>query len=73
MRLVPLQHVKPYVKRGKNYRNDKKTICEAAGRPGISFVAAKTVEQQAEGMVLSRARTRTANHYKLFLPSIVSG
>ena len=52
VRLVPPQYVKPYVKRGKNDRNDAEAICEAAGRPGISFVPAKTVKQQAEGMVL---------------------
>ena len=52
VRLVPPQYVKPYIKRGKNDRNDAEAICEAAGRPGISFVAPKTVEQQAEGMVL---------------------
>jgi transposase len=52
VRLVPPQYVKPYVKRGKNDRNDAEAICEAAGRPGISFVPVKTVEQQAEGMVL---------------------
>jgi transposase len=52
VRLVPPQYVKPYVKRGKNDRNDAEAICEAAGRPGISFVPVKTVERQAEGMVL---------------------
>ena len=52
VRLVPPQYVKPYVKRGKNDRNDAEAICEAAGRPGISFVPIKTVKQQAEGMVL---------------------
>lgn len=52
MRLVPPQYVKPYVKRGKNDRNDAEAICEAAGRPGMHFVPAKTVQQQADGMVL---------------------
>jgi transposase len=52
VRLVPPQYVKPYVKRAKNDRNDAEAICEAAGRPGMHFVAAKTVQQQAEGMVL---------------------
>src|SRR6516162_8353083 len=52
VRLVPPQYVKPYVKRGKNDRNDAEAICEAAGRPGMHFVPPKTVEQQAEGMVL---------------------
>jgi len=44
--------VKPYLKRGKNDRNDAEAICEAAGRPGMRFVLAKSVDQQAEAMVL---------------------
>jgi transposase len=57
VRLVPPQYVKPYVKRGKNDRNDAAAICEAAGRPGMHFVPAKTVEQQAAGMVLKARDT----------------
>jgi len=57
VRLVPTQYVKPYVKRGKNDRNDAAAICEAAGRPGMHFVPAKTMEQQAEGMVLKARDT----------------
>jgi transposase len=41
--LIPPQYVKPYVKRGTNDRNDAEAICEAAGRPGMHFVAMKTV------------------------------
>ena len=50
--LIPPQYVKPYVKRGKNDRNDAEAICEAAGRPGMHFVPAKSLSQQAQGMVL---------------------
>ncbi len=57
VRLVPPQYVKPYVKRGKNDRNDAAAICEAAGRPGMHFVPAKTVEQQAASMVLKARDT----------------
>jgi len=57
VRLVPPQYVKPYVKRGKNDRNDAAAICEAAGRPGMHFVPAKTLEQQAAGMVLKARDT----------------
>jgi transposase len=57
VRLVPAQYVKPYVKRGKNDRNDAAAICEAAGRPGMHFVAPKTLQQQAEGMVLKARGT----------------
>jgi hypothetical protein len=35
VRLIPPQYVKPFVKRGKNDRNDAEAICEAAGRPGM--------------------------------------
>lgn len=52
VRLIPPQYVKPYVKRGKNDRNDAEAICEAAGRPGMPFVPVKSVTQQAQGVVL---------------------
>jgi transposase len=52
VRLIPPQYVKPYVKRGKNDRNDAAAICEAAGRPGMRFVLAKTEDRQAEALVL---------------------
>jgi transposase len=57
VRLVPPQYVKPYVKRGKNDRNDAAAICEAAGRPGMHFVPAKSLEQQAAGMLLKARDT----------------
>jgi transposase len=55
--LVPPQYVKPYVKRGKNDRNDAEAICEAAGRPSMHFVPIKSVTQQAQGMVLKVRET----------------
>jgi len=55
VKLIPPQYVKPFVKRGKNDRNDAEAICEAAGRPAMSFVPIKTQQRQAELMVL---RTR---------------
>jgi transposase len=57
VRLVPPQYVKPFVKRSKNNRNDAEAICEAAGRPGMHFVPAKSVTQQAQGMVLKVRET----------------
>ena len=57
VRLIPPQYVKPYVKRGKNDRNDAEAICEAAGRPGMHFVPIKSVSQQAQGMVLKVRET----------------
>jgi transposase len=50
--LIPPQYVKPYVKRGKNDRNDAEAICETAGRPSMHFVPVKSITQQAQGMVL---------------------
>jgi len=57
VKLLPAQHVKPYVRRNKNDRNDADTICEAMSRPRMSFVAIKTAEQQAAQMLMAtRAR-----------------
>jgi transposase len=57
VRLIPAQYVKPYLKRGKNDRNDAEAICEAAGRPGMRCVLARTEDQQAEAMVMKVRRT----------------
>jgi transposase len=46
VRLMPPQHVKPYVKSQKNDRNDAAAIAEAVTRPSMRFVAIKMVEQQ---------------------------
>ena len=53
VRLIPPQYVKPFVKRGKNDRNDAEAISEAAARPGMRSVAVKSAEQQANAMLLS--------------------
>ena len=50
--LIAPQYVKPFVKRAKNDRNDAEAISEAASRPLMRSVAVKTVDQQAEGIVL---------------------
>jgi transposase len=57
VRLLPPQYVKPFVKRGKNDRNDAGAICETGARPGIHPMPIKTVEQQAQGMVLKVRET----------------
>ncbi len=57
VRLIPPQYVKPYVKRGKNDRNDAAAIAEAASRPSMSFVPVKSVAQQADALVLSLRET----------------
>ena len=67
VRLIPPQYVKPFVKRGKNNRNDAEAICEAADRPSMGFVPVKTAERQGEIMVLRtrellvRSRTQAVN------------
>ena len=53
VRLIPPQYVKPFVKRGKNDRNDAEAICEAASRPAMHFVPVKSAETQADAMDLS--------------------
>ena len=55
-KLMAAQFVTPYRKRGKNDANDAEAICEAVGRPNMTFVAIKTEEQQAVLMV-HRARS----------------
>jgi transposase len=52
VRLIPPQYVKPFVKRSKNDRNDAEAISEAAARPSMRWVPVKTVEQQAETMIV---------------------
>src|SRR6185369_17063881 len=54
VKLVPPQHVKPYVARGKNDKNDAEAICEAMSRPKLRgrLVPIKSVEQSAGQMLL---------------------
>lgn len=46
VRLIPPQYVKPYVKGNKNDFIDAAAIAEAASRPSIRFVSAKSEEAQ---------------------------
>src|SRR5689334_19439825 len=55
VRLMPPQHVKPYVKRNKNDRADAEAICEAVTRPSMRFVPIKDLDQQG-ALVLHRVR-----------------
>lgn len=67
VRLIPPAYVKPFVKRQKNDAADAEAICEAAQRPTMRFVAAKSEEQQASALVFRtrdlfvRQRTQTIN------------
>lgn len=46
VKLIAPQFVKPYVRGNKNDANDAAAICEAASRPDMRFVPAKSVAQQ---------------------------
>ena len=67
VKLIPPAYVKPFVKRHKNDAVDAEAICEAAQRPNMRFVAIKSQEQQASGLVfrtrdlLVRQRTQLIN------------
>ena len=65
VRLIPPQYVKPFVKRGKNDRNDAEAICEAAGRPGMASVPVKTAERQADAMIVSVRDLLVRQHTQL--------
>src|SRR6476469_4934307 len=55
VRLIPPAYLKPFVKRQKNDAIDAEAICEAAQRPNMRFVAVKSEQRQAAGLVF---RTR---------------
>ncbi len=65
MRLIPPQYVTPFVKRGKNDRNDAEAIYEASRRSGIHPVPVKSVGQQAEGMILKVRETLVGQRTQL--------
>ena len=57
VKLIHPGFVKPYLKSNKNDFNDAEAICEAASRPTMRYVAAKTIEQQ-DIQLLHRIRQR---------------
>lgn len=61
VKLVPAQHVKPFVRGNKNDSNDAVAIGEASLRPNIKFVPVKTVEQQ-DIQSLHKIRERFVGH-----------
>ena len=57
VKLIAPEAVRPFVKRGKkNDAADAAALCEAARRPGVRFVPAKSAEQQAT-LALHAARS----------------
>jgi len=57
VKLIPAQHVKPYVRGNKNDYNDALAIAEAVTRPEMRFVSIKTPQQQ-DIQALHRLRER---------------
>jgi transposase len=72
-KLIAAHYVKPFVKRQKNDAADAEAICEAALRPTMRFVAAKSEAQQASAVVfrardlLVRQRTQIINALRAHL------
>lgn len=60
VRLIAPQFVKPFVKSNKNDAADAEAICEALQRPGMRFVAIKSVEQQ-DIQAIHRMRSLTVD------------
>jgi transposase len=61
VKLVPAQHVKPFVRGNKNDANDAIAIAEASLRPNMKFVRIKTLEQQ-DIQSLHKIRERFVSH-----------
>lgn len=61
VRLIAPQFVKPFVKSNKNDAVDAEAIAEAVQRPGMRFVAIKTVEQQ-DTQALHRIRSQAVKN-----------
>lgn len=69
VKLIPAQHVKPFVRGNKNDANDALAIAEAARRPNIRFVPVKTLAQQ-DIQNLHRVRTRHVHNRTALIDQI---
>jgi transposase len=73
VKLIPAQHVKPYLRGNKNDYNDALAICEAVRNPEMRFVAVKTIEQQDQILINHKrqqvidARTQQCNRIRAML------
>lgn len=65
VKLIPTQHVKPYVRGNKNDYRDSEAIVEAATRPQMSFVTPKTTEQQDIQSILRVRETQVKIRTKM--------
>ncbi len=76
VKLIPPVYVKPFVKRQKNDRNDAAAIYEALFRPGLRFVAVRSIDNQAMLMghkvreMLVQQRTQLLNGLRGHLAEI---
>ena len=61
VKLIPAQHVTPFVRGNKSDRNDALAIAEASKRPKLSTVPIKSIEQQ-DIQSLHRIRDRYVAH-----------
>ena len=74
--LIPPAYVKPFVKRQKNDKNDAAAIYETLFRPGLRFVAVRSVDNQAVLMqhkvreMLVQQRTQLLNGLRGHLAEI---
>lgn len=60
VKLIPPQHVKPFVKGNKNDRNDAFAICEAARCPELVYAQPRTLAQ-TDMILVHRIRERRVN------------
>src|ERR671926_1249352 len=73
VRLMPPQHVRPYMKTNKHDAADAEACCEAVTRPGMRFVPVKEEGQQSLLMLhrvreqLLKQRTATVNALRAHL------
>lgn len=76
VKLIPPAYVKPFVKRQKNDKNDAAAIYETLFRPGLRFVAVRSVDNQAVLMqhkareMLVQQRTQLLNGLRGHLAEI---
>ncbi len=61
VKLIALQLVKPFVKSQKDDARDAEAICEAMSRPGMRYVALKTIAQQ-DIQAVHRVRSELLSH-----------
>jgi transposase len=72
VRLIAPVYVKPFVKRQKSDMADAEAITEAAARPTMRFVAVKSAEKQASGMVFKTRICWFGKEHRRSMPCAVT-